>query len=109
MAFVEDFAVFFNPADFAVAAVFQRQNVPVVACHVIFDDPTQQIEVYDQAVEELAPRLRARTADVTDVRRKDVVEVNGSLYRVERLSPDGTGVTNITLALAPAPENEQMI
>jgi hypothetical protein len=98
MAFVEDLTVFFNPAEFAVAAVFKRGAATVAACNVIFDDPTQQIALYEQGVEEAAPRLRARTADVAAVRRNDLVTVNAVIWRVERLANDGTGVSTLYLA-----------
>lgn len=98
MAFVEDLTVFFNPADFAVAAVFTRGAATVATCNVIFDDPTHEVALYEQALEEIAPRLRARTADVAAVRRNDLVTVNAVVWRVERLAADGTGVSTLYLA-----------
>lgn len=98
MAFAEDLTVFFNPADFAVSAVFTRGETTIATVNVIFDDRTHEVALYDQDVEEVAPRLRAQTCDVPDVRRNDVVTVNSVRWRIERLSNDGTGVSTLYLA-----------
>lgn len=97
MAFAEDLTVFFSLADFAIPAVFTRGATTVATCAVIFDDPTHEVGLYEQAAEELIPRATARAADVASVRRGDTVMINATAYRVERLTGDGTGVATIYL------------
>ncbi len=100
MAFTEDLAQFFEPKDFAVVAVFTRAGVPVSTTNVIFDDAAQSVSLYETSVEEAAPFLLAPTAVVAPVKRKDAVAVNGANFIVERLHPDGTGLTTIYLKQA---------
>ena len=100
MAFVEDLAPFFDDVSgFAVVATITRGATPVVTCNVIFDRPSEPVGLYDQEIEELSPRVKGPTAELATVKRGDTVTVSAVAYRVERLRPDGTGVTILHLAL----------
>lgn len=99
MAFTEDLSPFFDVDDgFAVEAEFARGATLLKTCNVIFDDPTHEVSLYEQGVEERAPTLRAKSADVATIKRGDIATVNAVDYRVERIHADGTGITIIYLA-----------
>lgn len=99
--FTEDLAQFFDSDMFAVSAVFTRGGAAVVTTDVIFNAPSHEVEFGQASVEEPAPFLMAPTAAVAVVRRKDAVAVSGAgNFKVERIHPDGTGLSTIYLAEA---------
>jgi hypothetical protein len=94
----EDLSQFFD--DFAVVATITRGASPVVAvvtANVIFDLPSQSVTLYETEVEEPAPFLMAPASVLANVKRGDDVSVNGAAYKVERIRPDGTGLTRLDL------------
>jgi hypothetical protein len=102
--FAEDVSQFFDQGEFAVEAVFTREvggeTVEVATASVIFNDPSHEVALGQANVEEPAPFLMAPAASLAAVRRRDAVAVNGAGYTVERLHPDGTGLTIAYLAEA---------
>jgi hypothetical protein len=98
--FAEDVSLFFDQGEFAVEAVFTRAGAEVATASVIFNAPSHEVNFGQAAVEESAPFLMAPSASLAAVRRKDAVAVNGADYFVERLHPDGTGMTVAYLAEA---------
>ena len=99
--FAEELDPFFDTDDFAVAATFTRDGDEVAAAAVIFNGPGHQVTVYETAVEEPAPFLLAPAASVADVRRNDEAAVEGQgSFVVERVEPDGTGLTRLYLSEA---------
>lgn len=100
MPFVEDLTQFFDTDEFAVEAVFTRGVATVATADVIFNGPSHQVSVYETEVEEPAPFILAPVASVAAVKRKDAVAVNGGAYVVERIEPDGTGLTKLYMAEA---------
>lgn len=97
--FQEDLGQFFE--EFAVEAIFTRGGEPVTTTNVIFNDPSQSLQLYDASVvEEAAPFLLAPASELAAVRRRDEVAVNGADYTVERLRPDGTGLLRLDLRKA---------
>ncbi len=97
--FAEDLSVFFDVATgFAVQAVFTRGVAQIAAAAVIFNDPSKSLEINQTDIEEPAPFLQAPTASLAAVKRGDTATVNGANFRVERIHPDGTGTTLVTLA-----------
>lgn len=99
MAFTEDLSPFFDATTgFAVPAVFKRGSTTLATLSVIFNNPSQSVEIYDTQLEEVAPFLLAPTALLAGIKRNDTVTVNGATYRIERIHPDGTGVSTVSLA-----------
>lgn len=98
MAFAENFAQFFDTDEFAGEAVFTRGGETVATAAVIFNGPSHQVSVYETGVEEPAPFLLAASASVAAVKRRDAAAVNGAVHVVERIEPDGTGLTKLYLA-----------
>jgi hypothetical protein len=97
--FEEDLSPFFDETTgFGVRAVFTRGGAQIATVAVIFNDPSQSVEFYNTDIEEPAPFLQAPTASLAAVRRMDAATVNGATFRVERIHPDGTGMSIATLA-----------
>jgi hypothetical protein len=101
--FAEDVTQFFDQDEFAVEAVFARGTpaVEVTRADVIFNDPSHEVTLGQANVEEPAPFLMAPAASLAGVRRRDAVAVSGAgNFVVERMHPDGTGLTIAYLAEA---------
>jgi hypothetical protein len=99
--FQEDLSLFFDQTNgFAVSVVFNRGVTVLATVACIFNDPSQSVEIYNTDVEEPAPFLQAPTASLSAVKRGDTATVNGTTYRIERIHPDGTGLSIINLAAA---------
>lgn len=64
----------------------------------IFDNEFVEVEG-EPGVEARAPVATARSSDVDslEVRKNSHLEVDGASYRVQRLEPDGTGMTKLVL------------
>lgn len=97
--FQEDLSPFFDETTgFAVSAVFTRGVATIATVAVIFNDPSKSVEINNTDIEEPAPFLQAPTALLAAVKRGDTATVNGATYRVERIHPDGTGISIVLLA-----------
>lgn len=98
MAFTEDLELFFDEEDgFAVPAIFTVDGTDR-SVSVIFNDPTQAIEIYGVEIEAGAPSLVAQEDNLDGVRRGTSVEVNNVEYRVERVRASGTGTAIVFLS-----------
>lgn len=96
--FDEDLSLFFDTDDFAVRAVIKRGTTFIIELDAIFTAASQSVEIYDAEIEEPLPTLMVRSGDISGVRRGDAVTVSGSSFRVEKITPDGTGVSIVFLA-----------
>jgi hypothetical protein len=90
MAFVEDFAPFFNTADFAVDATLGG-----VAVEGIFD--ADYLEPLGNVVEGSGPVFTLATADATGAVHGTTLVIGATTYKVRGIEPDGTGVTLLRL------------
>jgi hypothetical protein len=97
MAFTENIGAFFLDADFAIDAVFSLSPSGTRTVKVIFNTPSQEIVIYDTAIEADSPNLMCKTADLASVKRGLNVSVNATNYKIERLTHDGTGVSTVYL------------
>jgi hypothetical protein len=93
MAFTESLADFF--ADFAVSA-----TVGAASVSVIFDRAHQDA----MGIDATQPAALMRTADVSAnaIARNTTLVISGTTYYVQRLQPDGTGLTALLLSLEAA-------
>ena len=100
MAFTEDLSLFFDPDGFAIEGVFNLGGSPAVTrtVSVIFNTPSQSVDLYGTQVEADAPNLLAATSDLAGVTRARTVTIAGTTYKVERIVPDGTGVSTVYLS-----------
>lgn len=98
MAFTEDFAVFFDQDDFATSATINFQSGASREISVIFDAVTQGATLYEAAIEANTPNLQCQSSDLIGVKtKKDTIIITGKSYIIERIEPDGTGVSTVYL------------
>lgn len=91
MAFDEDLSQFFDIDDFAVEATIG--TVPARTIKVIFETPSQSVEIFDTNIETDAPRLQCKTSDLVGVPSKSKITISGKTYDIGKVSDDGTGVS----------------
>jgi len=97
--FTADLDIFFNDSDFAQSATLTTGGATVTTPTVVFfrdvyavDPHTGQVDIdHDQ------PSVIGKTADFTAAKHKDTLVINSTTYYVNRILPDGTGVSNIWL------------
>ena len=98
MAFTEDFGVFFNESDFAVGATITLQTGATRQIKIIFDAVTQNVSLYDTNIEANTPNFQCQSSDMAGVKtRVSTIAINGKTYTIERIEPDGTGVSTVYL------------
>lgn len=95
--FSENLNQFFETNDFAVDAVINYGNNLTRNLKVIFETPSQSVEIYDTSIEADAPRLSCKTSDLTNVRKGNTVTVQTKTYEIIRISHDGTGISFLYL------------
>lgn len=96
--FDEDLSLFFDvESGFAVEAVFGLAAGDATR-PVIFNDPTQPVELYDTRVEADGPFLQVQEEHLEGVKKGVSVEVPAGSFRVERVTRDGTGLALVYLS-----------
>ncbi len=90
MAFLEDLTPFFSTAEFADLA-----TIGGVEVRVIFERPFA--DPFGAVVDSSQPQCLAPSASVLHAHQGTAVVIAGSRYTVERVEPDGTGISRISL------------
>lgn len=94
-----DIDAFFATDVFGQMATYTRSEYPAVSIPVIFDAPGSAASLADGTeYETTAPKVLCRTEDLPGVAHGDAVTVGSRQYKVIGISPDGTGVTTLTLS-----------
>lgn len=95
----ENLDIFLDTDDFALRVTARLQAGGERRFRAIFDDPYLNAELGEYELDTSSPRLTCRWADVEDVTRGDVVDVDGRVYDViTNAQPDGTGMAMLALA-----------
>lgn len=97
MPFAEDLALFTDPADFGVAASYTAAGEAAATVNGIFDREWSN----ELGMEGSGPLFRCAAADVPNVAHGDELVVGGVSYVVKGVNPDGTGMVDLILELAP--------
>lgn len=99
MAFTEDLSVFFDTkTGFADDAVINLSPTGTRRVKVIFNTPTQSVQIFDSSIEADAPNLQVETSDLTGVRKgRETITVRGRTYSIEKIADDGTGLSTLYL------------
>jgi hypothetical protein len=95
--FTEDLAQFFDQDDFAVAAIIKSGATVIRTISVIFNTPTQEVAVFDTAVEGNLPFVQCRTSDLAGVTKSHTMTVSNVVYRIGEREDDGTGLSTVQL------------
>ncbi len=95
----EDLSAFFDPEAFATRAVITRAGKTVAEILGIFDDPNEVAVLGAFERDHPTPRLVCPEVDVGDVRKGDVVTIEGKAFDLMREPErDGTGLATLILA-----------
>jgi hypothetical protein len=95
MAFTENLSQFFETDDFGVEATINTS--PSRTINVIFDTPTEGVQMYESSVEADAPVFECNTSDLAGVTVGNTATIGGSVYKIKKIRDDGTGVSRVTL------------
>lgn len=90
----EDLDACFNTDDFGIEADFGGSTGSVKG-H--FTDATEATLLYGVEIEARDPSFACKTSDITAVRNKDSVTIDGTDYTVAKIQKLGTGVSLVTL------------
>jgi hypothetical protein len=94
-----DIDAFFATDAFGQMATYTRTGYPSVSIPVIFEAPGSILPLADGTeIESTAPKVLCRTEDVLNAAHGDTVTVDSKTYKVIGISPDGTGITTLTLS-----------
>ena len=94
-----DIDAFFGMDVFGQMATYSRPGYPSVSIPVILDASGSVATLADGTeYETTAPKVLCRTEDVLNAAHGDTVTVDSKAYKVIGISPDGTGVTTLTLS-----------
>lgn len=95
--FTENLNDFFDEEEFAVSAVVTLPDSSTRSIKVIFDQATERVDLYSQNIEANIPTCMAKTSDLSGVKTKRQIVVDGKTFLIERISHDGTGISTIYL------------
>ena len=88
--------IFLN--DFGVCAQLRRNGKARKTIKGIFDSEYTDIEIGGSVgFQTSSPRFVCKTSDLVDAQDADSLIVNGDLYFIRVIQPDGTGMTEIQL------------
>lgn len=88
--------IFLN--DFGVCAQLRRNGKGRKTVKGIFDSEYTEIDVGGTiGFQSTSPRFVCKTSDLCDVRDADSLTIDGDLYLIRVMQPDGTGMTEIQL------------
>jgi len=96
---MDDWDVFFDPADFADAAAWQTQEGEFADIHGVFEAAREVALSGDSVgVSAVLPVLIVASEQVPDTAAQgDDLEIRDVNYRVADLQPDGSGLTRVIL------------
>lgn len=97
MAFEEDLSQFFDQKDFAVEAVIKSGAAVIRTISVIFNDPTQDVAVFDAEVQSNLPFAQCESSDLVGVTHAHTMTIGATVYRIKDIHSDGTGISIVQL------------
>lgn len=96
---LDDFLATDDDGGFATPAILISQAGGRKTVSVIFDDPYFNAQLGEYEADASQPRITGKECDLVDVRRGDLVKVNGQTYEaLKSYQPDGTGMATVELA-----------
>jgi len=93
-----DLAVFFDTADFATAATYRPPiGAPSTVNGIFRNEPVLLEDQIGGGIRSALPMFQCATADLPFAEQGAVLEVDGTVYRIASVQPDGSGVTRLEL------------
>lgn len=89
-------SIFIN--DFGICAEIRKSGRMRKTIKGIFDEQYTEVDVGGTVgFQDVSPRLLCKTSDLCDAQDADSVKIDGSVYFIRVMQPDGTGMTEIQL------------
>lgn len=85
----EDISLFFNTADFAVAATYNGTKT--------VNGILGKAYITVNEVESTAPSFTCVASDMPNAKHGDTLVMNSTIYKVVGVQPDGTGIMTLVL------------
>jgi hypothetical protein len=89
--------LFFDQNEFGVEAVITLTSGSTRKLSVIFQTPSQEVNIYDSSIEANTPNFLCQSADLEGARTGDTVVIDRRTYKIGRISDDGTGSSTVYL------------
>lgn len=89
-----------DPAIFGTVATYTLGHA-ISLINVVFLKPYEALRLGTIEIENAAPTAICRSADVPGVDHTATLTIDGVTYYVHEVKPDGTGITELVLAVEP--------
>lgn len=98
---LDDFLATDNDGGFAIPAIIRFQDGTRKTVSVIYDEPYFNAQLGEYDADSSQPRITGKESDLVNVRRGDLVKVEGVTYEaLTSYQPDGTGMAMVPLAVS---------
>jgi len=94
----EDIDIFFATADFAKTATYSPAVGTAISIRLIFDAPFSLTSAQGIEYQSDKPVATCKTSDVPSAGEGDTLTIDGTVYKIAEVEPDGTGFTRIILS-----------
>lgn len=91
-------AVFFDAGDFGTAATFTPVGGQSVTVRGIFDNGQEEVDAGGGVPFSVtSPYFHTRSSDIAGAAEGDTLEIDGVVFTIRVVEPDGTGLTRLNL------------
>lgn len=94
----EDLDIFFATADFAKTATYTPAVGDAKPIPVVFDAPFSLTSVQGIEYQSDKPAATCKTSDVSSAGEGDTLTIDGTVYKIAEVQPDGTGLSRLILS-----------
>lgn len=97
MAFTEDFSVFFDTDGFASEFTYYPNVGAEITVNGIFDQAFYEVSGGEVGIAGNQPRIVCETAKIPSPVYGEKVKIDGNVFTIVGIQPDGTGTTTLIL------------
>ncbi|MEK6531262.1 MAG: hypothetical protein AABZ23_02070 [Deltaproteobacteria bacterium] len=66
--------------------------------NILFEEAFEAVNLHTGEVECMGPKAEAKTEEVADAKHGDTLTVDGVVYKITGIRPDGLGITTLLLS-----------
>lgn len=93
-----DLSGFFDENDFAgQAKITSEETKRTILVSGIFDNDFLSVSGGEVQINSAGPAFTAQSSELTTIKTGDALIYEGVTYKIRRVEPDGTGISNIIL------------
>ena len=94
----DDLDIFFSNSDVAKTATYTPAVGTAKSVQVIFDAPFAMTSAQGIDYQSDVPVVTVKTSDLPSAGEGDTLTVDGVVYKIAEVQPDGTGISRIILS-----------